>query len=80
MQTKYTKKILLTGLSVISLLIISLIVSIVIMPEPPAKEVEKARKTLSEAKNKRADIYSSDLYYKAKKYYDSAIYYWSEGE
>ena len=77
MQTKHLKRSFLIGFWVSGLLLLVLVVSIAIKPEPPVRETERARKILSEAKNKCADIYSSDLYYKAKKYYDSAIYSWS---
>jgi len=45
-------------------------------PEPPAREVESARKAISEAAGNKADTYSRKLYNQARVYYDSAMVNW----
>lgn len=44
--------------------------------EPPVKEMEKARKVLSEAENLDAEVYSRTLYRETKSLYDSAMNSW----
>lgn len=45
-------------------------------PQPPIKEIEKAREALSTATNNKANTYSKELYTEAKDYYDSAMKNW----
>jgi hypothetical protein len=49
-----------------------------ITPLPPVNEMKLARESLSEAKYNKADIYSKNIYNKAKIYYDSAMIYWQK--
>jgi hypothetical protein len=57
---------------------IPLIVFILIRltPQPPVNKMEYARKTLSEARFNKADIYSEKFYGKANLLYDSAMLKW----
>jgi hypothetical protein len=47
-----------------------------IAPQPPVAEMEKARLSLSDAQNNKADIYSKKLYTQARSLYDSAMANW----
>jgi hypothetical protein len=47
-----------------------------IAPQPPIAEIEKARLSLSDAQNNKADIYSKKLYTQARALYDSAMANW----
>lgn len=46
------------------------------IPEPPVKDIKKARKALSKAFANKADTYSQKLYQEAKANYDSAYVNW----
>jgi L,D-peptidoglycan transpeptidase YkuD (ErfK/YbiS/YcfS/YnhG family) len=46
--------------------------------EIPRKDISISKKSLTEARNEKADIYAADLYDEAVRFYDSALYYWKE--
>ncbi len=70
---------------VIEILTISTVVLVVVfivyllyssIPEPPIKDIKRARKSLSKAFANKADTYSRELYNEAKANYDSAFVHW----
>jgi len=74
MRKIYVK--LLIVFAVTGLLTLIAYLLIVNIPEPPVKEIERARLAISKAFKNRADTYSMDLYLEAKACYDSAMVNW----
>lgn len=63
---------------ILLLLIASVAVVYFTFPEPPAKELEAARKALSEAHQNQSHTFSKTLHQQAVQYYDSAVGLWKK--
>lgn len=74
MKRVYIKLIIFTSIASFLAFIAYLLISYI--PEPPVKEIEKARVSLAKAFKSKADTYSKELYNDAKAYFDSAMVNW----
>ncbi|MDQ1296128.1 MAG: hypothetical protein QG611_106, partial [Bacteroidota bacterium] len=69
-------KIVLISSAGVIVVMLTLVVMVHYVPEPPVTAVESARAALSEAGTNRAGSYSIELYREAIEYYDSAMISW----
>ncbi|MBI5009651.1 MAG: hypothetical protein HZB98_08400, partial [Bacteroidia bacterium] len=65
-------------LSALALIAVTVLLLIYFLPEQPSTEMESARKALSVAAARKADVYSRKLYNQAKVLYDSAMVNWQK--
>ncbi len=77
MRRKLRNRLFLSALFLAILLLIAGVLAYY-TPAPPADEVEKARKALSEATRNQSNLYSSSLHEEARELYDSALSRWRE--
>jgi hypothetical protein len=63
---------------ILALIILTVIILVRSIPEPPKEKVAYARIAISDATSNKADTYSKNLYREAKALYDSAMINWQE--
>lgn len=63
-----------------SVTVIALIIVLTILSwkDPPATEIDQARKSITKAEQSNAAVYASETLKSAKIYYDSAMYFWKQ--
>lgn len=74
-MTRWRRKIIwfFVALAVITFIIIGFFLMV---PEPPAEEIEVARQALLKARESKAEVYAKDIFREAGLYYDSAMQAW----
>ncbi len=73
---KSLAKILITSIIATIIIIAFTWLFIVLIPEPPLKEIENARAAIADARDHNSVIYSSKIFREARSYYDSAMISW----
>jgi hypothetical protein len=76
MEKNRKKRVSTITLVIILLPLAAVYVLFLLTPSSPDKEMEEARKALSDAKKLKADIYAPATYKRAQQIYDSVIFLW----
>lgn len=78
MRLKRIWKNIFTFFIIVVLVILTGILLVKLTPEPPVENVDKARRTISQAQSRNSATYSEKLFNEAKAFYDSAMINWQK--